>query len=120
MKLFVKTKDKKYPIYFSLNSHINIKKILIRNNINTKKLMVIYDKKVPKSIMNKFKHKLKENENIFLGLNINEKIKNLDTVKKILNVLGKNNFNRNDSMICIGVVLPVIYVLLLRVFIKED
>ena len=102
MKLFVKTKDKNYPIYFGVNSHINIKKILIKNNINTKKLMVIYDKKVPKSIMNKFKHKLKEDENIFLGLNINEKIKNLDTVKKILNVLGKNNFNRNDSMICIG------------------
>ena len=102
MKLFVKTKDKKYPIYFGINSYINIKNILVKNNINTKKLMVIYDKNIPKNIINKFKHSLKEDENIFLGLNINEKIKNLDTVKKILNVLGKNNFNRNDSMICIG------------------
>ena len=55
MKLFVKTKDKKYPIYFSVNSHINIKKILIKNNINPEKLMVVYDKNVPKNITNKFK-----------------------------------------------------------------
>ena len=102
MKLFVKTKDKKYPIYFSVNSHINIKKILIKNNINPKKLMVVYDKNVPKNITNKFKHTLKEGENIFLGLNVSEKIKNLNTVKTILDILGKNNFNRNDSMICIG------------------
>ena len=102
MKLFVKTKDKKYPIYFSVNSHINIKKILTKNNINPKKLMVVYDKNVPKNITNKFKHTLKEGENIFLGLNVSEKIKNLNTVKTILNILGKNNFNRNDSMICIG------------------
>ena len=102
MKLFVKTKDKKYPIYFSVNSHINIKKILIKNNINPKKLMVVYDKNVPKNITIKFKHTLKERENIFLGLNVSEKIKNLNTVKTILDILGKNNFNRNDSMICIG------------------
>ena len=102
MKLFVKTKDKKYPIYFSVNSHINIKKILIKNNINPKKLMVVYDKNVPENITNKFKHTLKEGENIFLGLNVSEKIKNLNTVKTILDILGKNNFNRNDSMICIG------------------
>ena len=102
MKLFVKTKDKKYPIYFGVNSHINIKKILNKNNINTKKLMVVYDKNVPKNITNKIKHTLKEGENIFLALKINEKIKNLDTIKKLLNILGKNNFNRNDTMICIG------------------
>ena len=70
MKLFVKTKDKKYPIYFSLNSHINIKKILIKNNINPKKLIVVYDKNVPKNITNKFKNTLKEGENIFLGLSV--------------------------------------------------
>ena len=102
MKLFVKTKDKKYPIYFGVNSHINIKKILIKNDINPKKLMVVYDKNVPKNITNKFKHTLKKGENIFLGLNVSEKIKNLNTVKTILDILGKNNFNRNDSMICIG------------------
>ena len=102
MKLFVKTKDKKYPIYFSVNSHINIKKILVKNKIDPKKLMVVYYKNVPKNITNKFKHTLKEGENIFLGLNVSEKIKNLNTVKTILNILGKNNFNRNDSMICIG------------------
>ena len=30
MKLFVKTKDKKYPIYFGVNNCFKIKKILIK------------------------------------------------------------------------------------------
>ena len=102
MRLFVKTKDKKYPIYFGTNNCFKIKKILAQNKINTKKLIVIYDKNIPKKILSKFKNKLKDNENIFLGLKFNEKVKNLNTVKEILNVLGKNNFNRNDSLICIG------------------
>ena len=102
MRLFVKTRDKTYPIYFGTNNCFKIKKILVQNNINPKKLIVIYDKNVPKKIISKFKNKLKDNENIFLGLNFSEKVKNLNTVKKILNVLGKNNFNRNDCVISIG------------------
>ena len=102
MRLFVKTRDKNYPIYFGTNNCFKIKKILAQNKINPKKLIVIYDKNIPKKIVLKFKNKLKDNENIFLGLKFTEKVKNLDTVKKILNVLGKNNFNRNDSLICIG------------------
>ncbi len=102
MRLFVKTRDKTYPIYFGTNNCFKIKKILVQNNINPKKLIVIYDKNVPKKIISKFKNKLKDDKNIFLGLNFNEKVKNLNTVKKILNVLGKNNFNRNDCLISIG------------------
>ena len=102
MKLLVKTKEKKYPIYFGANSYLKIKKILNENNIKPKKTMVIYDKKVPKKIISKFKAKLINNENIFIGIKFNEKIKNLNTVKKILDTLGKNNFNRNDCVISIG------------------
>ncbi len=102
MKLLVKTKEKKYPIYFGANSYLKIKKILNENNIKPKKTMVIYDKKVPKKIISKFKAKLINNENIFIGIKFNEKIKNLNTVKKILDTLGKSNFNRNDCVISIG------------------
>ena len=102
MKLLVKKKEKKYPIYFGANSYLKIKKILNENNIKPKKTMVIYDKKVPKKIISKFKAKLINNENIFIGIKFNEKIKNLNTVKKILDTLGKNNFNRNDCVISIG------------------
>ena len=51
--------------------------------------MVIYDKNVPKKIISKFRTKLISNENIFIGIKFNEKIKNLNTVKKILDTLGK-------------------------------
>ena len=102
MKLLIKTKDKTYPIYFGENKCFKIKKILAENKIKTKKLIIIYDKKVPIKIISKFKTKLKKDKNIFLGIKFNEKIKNLDTVKKILDILGKNNFNRNDCLITIG------------------
>ena len=102
MRLFIKTKDKKYPIYFGENSCFKIKKILIENKIYPKKLMVIYDKNIPNKIVSKFKVKIKKGENIFLKLNFNEKIKNLNTVTKILNILGRNNFNRNDCLISMG------------------
>ena len=102
MKLFVKTKEKKYPIYFGANNYLKIKKILNENNINSKKTMVVYDKNVPKKIISKFRTKLINNENIFIGIKFNEKIKNLNTVKKILDSLGKNNFNRNDCVISVG------------------
>ncbi len=102
MKLLIKTKDKKYPIYFGENTCFKIKKILDENKINSKKLIIIYDKNVPPKIISKFKTKLKEGKNIFLGINFSEKIKNLNTVKFILDILGKNNFNRNDCLITIG------------------
>ena len=102
MRLFIKTKEKKYPIYFGENNCFKIKKILIQNKINPKKLMVIYDKNIPKKIVSKFKTRIKKDENITLEFNFNEKIKNLNTVKKILDILGKNNFNRNDCLISMG------------------
>ena len=102
MKLFVKTKDKKYPIYFGLNNCFKIEKILLQNKINPKKLMFIYDKNIPKRIVSKFRNKLNKNKYIFLGLNFSEKVKNLNTVNKILDILGKKNFNRNDCVISMG------------------
>ena len=82
MRLFVKTRDKTYPIYFGENNCFKIKRILAQNKINPKKLIVVYDKNIPKKIVSKFQKKLKDNENIFLGLKFNEKVKNLNTVKK--------------------------------------
>ena len=102
MRLFIKTKDKTYPIYFGENNCFKIKRILFQNNINPKKSIVIYDRNIPKKIINRFKNKLTGNKSIFLGLHFNEKVKNLNTVKKILDVLSKNNFNRNDCVISMG------------------
>ncbi len=102
MRLFVKTKDKTYPLYFGVNNCFKIKRILNKNKINSKKIIVIYDKKIPRKIILKFKKNIRGSEIIFLGLNFTEKMKNLDTVKKIIDVLGKKNFNRNDCVISMG------------------
>ena len=55
MKLFVNTKEKKYPIYFGVNNCFKIEKILEQNKIYPKKLIVIYDKNIPKKILSKFR-----------------------------------------------------------------
>ena len=70
MKLFVKTKDKKYPIYFGVNNCFKIEKILEQNKIYPKKLIVIYDRNIPKKILSKFRNKLKKNKNIFLDFTL--------------------------------------------------
>ncbi len=102
MKLFVKTKEKKYPIYFNENSFLKIKKILIQNQINPKKLMIIYDQNIPVKIISKFKSKLRQGKNIFFKFKFSEKTKNINTVEKIIEILGNNNFNRNDCVISMG------------------
>ena len=94
MRLFVKTRDKTYPIYFGKHNCFEIKKILAQNKINLKKLIVIYDKNIPKKIISKFKNKLKDNENIFIKENEDKVYKQAVTLchmhhRKLHNIYGK-------------------------------
>ena len=75
MRLFVKTRDKTYPVYFGVNKCFKIKRILSKNKINSKKIMLIYDKKIPRKIILKFKKNIIGSEITFLGLNFTEKKK---------------------------------------------
>ena len=57
LKLLVKTKSKKYPIFIGEN--IINKKLLSKELINSEKILIIFDSKVPKMFIKKIKNNLK-------------------------------------------------------------
>ena len=100
-KIFVKTKNGSYPILIGLNLVNGLEKILKKNSIKSSKYLVVVDKKVPKKFIKIIKKNLKK-KIILLELFSNEKNKNQKNIDLILNILLKNNFNRNDCVISVG------------------
>ncbi len=100
-KILVKTNNKKYPVIIGSNLFKNIFRILIKNNIRSNNYLFIIDSKISKSTIKILKNNF--NKKIFFyKFNSTEKNKNLDKVNIILNILQKNNFNRNDCIVSIG------------------
>ena len=100
--LIVKTKSKNYRIFIGKNilkQFYNYKKKYIKNS---KKLLIIRTKKIPKKYFYNLIKNLKK-ENIFTCiLPDGEKIKENSYLIKITNLLSKNNFNRNDCVVALG------------------
>ena len=100
-KILVNTLDGKYPILIGKNITPKLKNILDRNNIFSTKILLVIDNKVPSAIIKKIKKSFKKK--IFLiYLTSNERNKSQKNVDKIINILLKNKFNRNDCLISIG------------------
>ena len=102
IKLFVKTKSKKYPIIIGSNIINKIPNILKSNNIFFEKCLIVFDTKVPKNKLNILKKKVKSSQKIIHYFKANEKNKNLKNINIILDKLFKYNFNRNDCIISMG------------------
>tara|TARA_B100000963_G_scaffold277250_1_gene245613 strand:- start:3761 stop:4864 length:1104 start_codon:yes stop_codon:yes gene_type:complete len=100
-KLKVKTKSGDYPIIIGNNLSANLAKIFKNNQIGFNKCFLLVDKKIKNKIVKKITKSIKR-EKIILKFNPSEKNKNIYNVIKILNILQKNNFNRNDCLITIG------------------
>tara|TARA_Y100001958_G_C21182209_1_gene511870 strand:- start:266 stop:1372 length:1107 start_codon:yes stop_codon:yes gene_type:complete len=102
IKLNVKTKTQKYPIFIGSNIITNISRILKKNSINFKKSLLIIDKNVPKKYISKIKRSIgKKNVDSFVFI-ANEKNKDINNVNKILKILLKKNFSRNDCLFSVG------------------
>tara|TARA_B100000029_G_scaffold324335_1_gene316758 strand:- start:799 stop:1911 length:1113 start_codon:yes stop_codon:yes gene_type:complete len=98
----VKTKSKSYKIYFG-DSVINKVSFLIKNKSpETKNVLIICDKKVPRTIFNKLKSSLNKYNTFVYKISVNEKIKTFQEANKIIKKLLKNNFNRSDCVISLG------------------
>ena len=100
-RLSVNTKNGKYPIIIGANLSHNLSKILKDNSINFNKCLFIIDSKIKIRIIKKFTNSIKQKKIIY-RFNSSEKNKNINSVIKILDLLQKNNFNRNDCLITIG------------------
>ena len=100
-KLNVKTKNGKYSIIIGSNLSDKLSKIFKENLLFFNKCFLLIDKNIEKKTVKKLINSINK-EKIIYFFNSSEKNKNIDTVIKILNLLQKNNFNRNDCLITIG------------------
>jgi len=102
IKLQVNTGNQKYPIHIGNNILNKIQKLLKENSINFDQCLVVADKNVPKKFINIILSSLPKKKIVFHYFNANEKNKNQNSVDKILSILLRKNFNRNDCLISVG------------------
>ncbi len=101
-KLNIVTNTEKYPIIIGSNLTSSVSKIFRINSINFEKCLIIVDKNVPKKFISNIKRSLKNKKIYVLLFNASEKNKNINSVNKILEILLKKNFSRNDILISLG------------------
>ena len=102
IKIFIKTKSKKYPIIIGSKIIDKISNLLKSNNISFEKSLIIYDTKVPKKKLNILTKNIKAKTKIIHYFGSSEKNKNLRNINLILDKLFKYNFSRNDCIISLG------------------
>ena len=101
-KLIVKTKSKTYPIYFG-NSILNTMGKLVKKTLpSVKKICIIADKKLPKTLLKKLIKSLKKYDLRIYKLSANEKTKSFSIANKIIEQLLKDDFNKSDCIIAFG------------------
>ena len=102
IKINVNLKNQKYSIVIGLNIVSSISKIISKNLIQFEKCLIIVDKNVPKKIISKIKKSLGRKKISIYFFTASEKNKNTYSVNKILDILLKKNFSRQDCLISIG------------------
>ena len=102
IKINVKTKTSNYPIIIGSNLINKLSKIFEENSIKFNKCLLIIDNKISKRFVDKILKSLKNKEKIICYFSANEKNKNIASTNKILELLLKKNFHRNDCLISIG------------------
>jgi|TARA_B100000929_G_scaffold288872_1_gene278243 3-dehydroquinate synthase/shikimate kinase/3-dehydroquinate synthase len=98
----INTKSKKYNIYVGHNLIAQFNKIIKKEKISFKKSLIIVDKNVPKKFLKRIYSKFKCEKKLTFFFNSSEKNKNIFYANSILKILFKNNFSRNDVIICLG------------------
>ena len=102
IKIQISTKDHKYPIIIGSGLINKLSKLLDYNSIKFDKCLLIIDSKIPKNIIRRILKSLPKKQTITHVFNANELNKNQSSVNKILTILLKKNFHRNDCLISIG------------------
>mgnify|MGYP001168012192 CR=1 FL=1 len=102
IKLNIKTKTQKYPIIIGSNLTSNISNIIRKNSINFRKCLIVVDKNIPKKFIFNIKKSLKQKKVYIYFFKANEINKNINYVNKILEILLKKNFSRDDCVISVG------------------
>ena len=102
IKLNIETKIQKYPIYIGKRLSANIFQITKSNSIKFNRCLLVVDTNVPKKFVKIIKKSLKNKMSYIHYFKANELNKNMNNVKKILEILLHKNFSRDDCLISIG------------------
>ena len=102
VKLQINTKDHEYPIFIGSGLVTKLPKLLKNCSIKFTKCLLVIDSKVPKILVNKILKSLPKKQTIIYIFKATELNKNQINVNKILAILLKKNFYRNDCLISIG------------------
>ena len=100
--LKIKTKNQNYNIIIGKNLLRNFSKILNKNKINLNKCLLVIDNNIPQKNLNKIITTLKKKKIFTYYFNSSEANKNQESINKIIDILLRNNFHRNDYLISIG------------------
>ena len=101
-KINIKTKNKKYQIIIGENILDRKNKLFLNFLKIPEKIALVIDSKVPNTLIKKVKKTLNNKKVFEIKINTSEKIKNISTVLKIINILITKNFHRNDCVIALG------------------
>ena len=102
VKLKVKTNNNKYPIIIGNGVIGKLSKLLRESSINFNQCLIVVDNKVPKNLVKKIFLLLPKKNTTIHYFKANELNKNQKSVNKILTILLKKQFNRNDCLMSIG------------------
>ncbi len=102
IKLKIKTKAQEYNIIIGSKLVSKISKLAKNNSVNFKQCLLIIDKNISNKIISKIKKSLITKKVYVYFFKASEKNKNQNNVNKILNILLKKNFSRDDCLISIG------------------
>ena len=97
-KIKIRTKNKSYNVIVGNNLTNNLKDNLIKFN----KCLLVIDCKVPIKLLRNIYFSLRKKKKFKYIFNSSEINKNQKTINKLLDILLKNNFHRNDCLISIG------------------
>ena len=102
IKLQVKTSNHKYPIFIGNGLIYKLSKLLKENSIDFNQCLMVIDTNVPKKFIKKIIKAFSKKKIAVHYFKANELNKNQKNINKILSILLKKNFNRNDCLISIG------------------
>ena len=102
IKLKVKTNNHEYPIVIGNETIKLLPRLLRDQSIRFNQCLIVADNKVPKKQIKKILLLMPKKLTSVYYFKASEQNKNQKSVDKILNILLKKNFHRNDCLISIG------------------
>jgi len=102
VKVLVNANGHKYPIIIGKGVATKLSKILDDNGVKFEKCLLVIDSKISKTFIKKIISSFSQKKVNYHFFNASEVNKNQSSVNKILTILLKKNFHRNDCLISIG------------------